>query len=250
MSNAALKLTFCEEFQDNATDNMDNTEKRNKLTEQYMPFAQRIAKKVIKEFGLPKNNFEDYLSSAYLGLIQAAERYDDKLKKKFELYAYPRVRGAIIDSIRRSSQRTGGAYKRVKALDACNQSRLRYEEELENVDQDAGLNTLLNMVSDEALSIRLVNSIGIDDLENISDAEATPEEALILKEESILIKEIINELPEKMRLIVEGFYFNDMLFNQALKQVPGMSKSWASRLHTKALEVIKERYLETKNDNI
>jgi RNA polymerase sigma factor (sigma-70 family) len=55
---------------------------------------------------------------------------------------------------------------------------------------------------------------------------------------------LIATLPEKERLIVEDYYLKEKSFVEIANENGGMSKSWVSRLHSRALELLKERLLE------
>jgi RNA polymerase sigma factor (sigma-70 family) len=69
------------------------------LVEQYIPFANKLAYK--KKKGLPKFvDLEELKSAAYLGLVEAASRYNPDLGIKFTTFSYPRIFGAIHDFLR------------------------------------------------------------------------------------------------------------------------------------------------------
>jgi RNA polymerase sigma factor (sigma-70 family) len=66
--------------------------------EQYMPMAKKLAYQMKRN--LPRFiDVEDLISAAYLGLVEAAARYDET-KGKFSTYAFPRIKGAICDYLR------------------------------------------------------------------------------------------------------------------------------------------------------
>lgn len=70
-----------------------------KLVEQYLPLANKLAFQ--KKKNLPKHiDIEDLRSAAYLGLVEAANRYNPDVGVNFSTFAYPRINGAIIDYLR------------------------------------------------------------------------------------------------------------------------------------------------------
>ncbi|GEM_PF-6600997 len=83
-------------------------QKREQLIVEHMPVARGIARQIFHKFrhaagsGGSKIAFEDMLSSAYIGLVEAAGRWDPS-KGDFAKYCYFRVRGAIIDAHRRQA---------------------------------------------------------------------------------------------------------------------------------------------------
>ena len=69
------------------------------LVEQYVPLANKLAFQ--KKKSLPRFiDIEDLRSAAYLGLVEAANRYNPELGVCFSTFAYPRINGAIIDHLR------------------------------------------------------------------------------------------------------------------------------------------------------
>jgi RNA polymerase sigma factor (sigma-70 family) len=72
---------------------------RNTLVEQYMSFAKKLAyqrKRTLPAFV----DVDELISAAYMGLIEAADRYDESFNVRFTTYAYPRIFGAIQDHLR------------------------------------------------------------------------------------------------------------------------------------------------------
>ncbi len=87
------------------------------LVEQYVPLAKKLAyqkKKVLPRF----IDVEDLRSAAYMGLVEAASRYDNTLGVAFSTYAYPRISGAIHDYLRQQGYVKDGCYSTVRSLDA------------------------------------------------------------------------------------------------------------------------------------
>ena len=97
---------------------------RDALVEQYQGYVHATVRKLIKFMGLPANRFDDFVSAGYLGLVEAAGRFDAQANDNFQNYAYLRIRGAIIDSIREGSELKGVGYKRAQALAAAHDVRM------------------------------------------------------------------------------------------------------------------------------
>ena len=80
-------------------------ELRNQLIEHYSPFVKYVAGRVMS--GLPRHFDEDDLTSyGIIGLIDAIERFEPDRNLRFETYAIPRIKGAIIDELRSGSNRS------------------------------------------------------------------------------------------------------------------------------------------------
>lgn len=92
---------------------------QQRLVEQYVPLANKLACQ--KKRTLPKHvDIEDLKSAAYMGLVEAASRYDSEQGVAFSTYAYPRVFGAIHDWLRQQSWGKRGETTSVQSLDYSN----------------------------------------------------------------------------------------------------------------------------------
>jgi RNA polymerase sigma factor for flagellar operon FliA len=74
---------------------------RNQLILDHMPFVRRVALKLKRKLPSEANDLEDLIQEGMVGLVLAAGRYDPALNDSFEAYAFQRVRGAMLDSLRR-----------------------------------------------------------------------------------------------------------------------------------------------------
>ena len=221
---------------------------KNDLILEYQDFVHFIAGKLISTMKLPKSSFEEYVSAGYLGLVEAAERFDPRQGTSFKNYAFLRIRGAIIDSIRKSSDISGEAYRQARAFEAIQD--IREEELLEESQENSPISnketlarTLVH-VAKGALVFRI--SMSSEELEDIPDEESedNPEKILSLKQDLKEIRKNLATLSEKERLIIEEYYFKDKSFTEIAREYEGMSKSWVSRLHTRALSKLQMSFSE------
>jgi RNA polymerase sigma factor for flagellar operon FliA len=80
----------------------------------------------------------------------------------------------------------------------------------------------------------VIASVGQDD----SASPEPADEQLIRADESVRVREAVAKLPEREAKVVRGLYFEGRLLDDVAKEL-GVSKSWASRIHTKALALMK-----------
>lgn len=122
---------------------------QQQLVEQYVPLANKLAFQ--RKLALPKFiDVEDLKSAAYLGLVEAASRFDPSLGIAFSTFAYPRVFGAIQDFLRREGLGKRGNFLKSHSLNeqeedgACLQDMLEakpeenHEELLETISFELG----------------------------------------------------------------------------------------------------------------
>lgn len=87
------------------------------LVEQYVPLANKLAFQ--KKKSLPRFiDIEDLRSAAYLGLVEAANRFNPDMGVCFSTFAYPRINGAIIDYLRDQGWMKRGETSHIISLDA------------------------------------------------------------------------------------------------------------------------------------
>lgn len=90
--------------------------KENELIEQYLPMVRRLTWQVFSR--LPSNiEFDDLLQAGLMGLVDAARRYEEQDNATFETYASIRVRGAIIDEIRKADWQSNSVRAKSRAIE-------------------------------------------------------------------------------------------------------------------------------------
>jgi RNA polymerase sigma factor for flagellar operon FliA len=184
---------------------------------------------------------DDLRSFGREGLLRAAQTFDESRGVPFRRWANLRVRGAMIDGIRQWGHLPRRVYRQLRAMESAD----RVLEELDEKDSNSPVSSaeaadvrlsqfLAGMAS--AMALGLVASHGPDEPDPDERAR-TPEQ--IVGDAEILerIRAIVQTLPEKERLLIEQYYFADMTLDDAAASL-GLSKSWGSRLHARAIENI------------
>jgi RNA polymerase sigma factor for flagellar operon FliA len=194
---------------------------------------------------LPLSQKDEFISAGFFGLIEAASRYDAARSTDFRAYAYLRIRGAIIDYIRSSCSLRGHAYRRFQVLEAAQSMR---EAELEGrppsqADHLAQAKASIEYLEKVAVSFAISTGGNADLSENDDQIGLNPEACLQRKQRLEKIRSIVGSLPEKERTIIEQYYFHDRKFVDVAEHYAGLSKSWVSRLHDRALEMLREKML-------
>jgi RNA polymerase sigma factor for flagellar operon FliA len=228
----------------------EQLQRRNALIEEYTDYAEQVVVRIMRSMRLPPVSKDDFLSAGFLGLIEAAGRYENARGHEFRAYAYMRIRGAIIDYIRTSCELTGYAYRRFKAIEAAQELR---EAELEgratssqsHPQQAHSPTTYLEKI---AVAFKLSTQTEEEEVDPEKQDQQNPEYFLQNKQRIEKIRGIVATLPEKERTIIEQYYFCDRKLVEVAGQFAGLSKSWVSRLHDRALEMLREKMLEAISD--
>lgn len=219
---------------------------RDDLIIEYRSYVQLVVTRMIAAMGLPGHLYEEMISSGYLGLVEAAERFIPEEGREFRTFAFLRIRGAIIDGIRESSELRGRAYRLVRAAKAMHEFREEqyHLQKPQEIPGEKRLARILDFTATGALAFRLSFADAEQELSRTAANGGNPEEKLAYKQNIINIRHLVETLPAKERLIIEEHYFHDKSFTQVVNENEGMSKSWVSRLHSRALELLKIRFLE------
>lgn len=227
-------------------------EGRDDLILEYRRFAVNVAAKLVRSMNLPKEMFDELESAGYMGLVEAAERYDASSGHSFKKFAFYRIRGAIIDYLRDSNHLSGKAYKCAQAMQASVDlmEELKYLENEPTIrprtveEAKLRLAKLMDIAAKGILTFRMSLCEVKQEVENIPEEGPNLEEGMINSEDSSNLRKFVETLPEKERIIIQEYYFNGKKFDEIGEEYGGMSKSWVSRLHSRALERIKNHYLQ------
>ena len=210
---------------------------REELAEQFGPFVRSVAGKIKKT--LSKDiEFDDLLSYGMLGLIEAADRYDPKYGANFMTFAYYRVRGAIYDGLRgmgwvsrteyqkyRYEQHANDYLRTIADYNTLGPGRKSDEDEVADIaDAVEGLVTIYVTALDAMEGFQIADESGVPVDESIEVQQARR-----------LVAEAVEKLPEQERTLLTLYYYKELSLEEVGKHL-GLSKSWTSRLHARAIE--------------
>ncbi|MCA9601013.1 MAG: sigma-70 family RNA polymerase sigma factor [Myxococcales bacterium] len=204
---------------------------------EYRPLVVSIARRTRHQLDL-KVDDDDLIAFGYQGLLEARSRFDSSRGVQFNTFAYYRVRGAIIDGVRAMAFLPRRAHERLKMAEAADQVA---EGVAETAAQDPASTTaeMAAKTIDDTLAklsaSYVLNALGQDEASQPGSAE----EQLIRAGEGSRVRAALDLLNERERALVTGFYFEGRRFDEVAAEL-GISKSWASRIHAKALERLKE----------
>lgn len=213
-----------------------------------LPAVRLLALRLRKTLG-QLAELDDLISYGQTGLLEAARRYDPERGVPFRAFAHFRIRGAMIDGTRQLSHLPRRVHEKLRAFENAS----RYSEHaLEDVHAPAPpgqtaadrerklIDHLAGMAT--AVATGLVSEAATDEQGSTLAVASTPspEEASSERELLELVREGIESLPEQEALLVRRHYFEGERFDHVAREL-GLSKSWASRLHTRAIDRLTKR---------
>jgi RNA polymerase sigma factor FliA len=219
---------------------------RERIIEEFLPIIKHLAFKVSRGFD-DDGITEDLISSGVLGLLEAMEKFDATRGIKLNTFAYLRIRGAMIDELRKRDWFPRSARTKAKKLEEVIrklEARLgRYPREEEvaaelKVDLDDYLIMLKDFGSLSVLSIEDISEVSGMDREGIiryvMDEGASPEKCAEMRELEGLLGHEIDRLPEKQKLVLSLYYYEDMNMKE-IAEVLGITEARISQIHSQAV---------------
>jgi RNA polymerase sigma factor FliA len=216
--------------------------------ESALDLVEAIARRIAREVG-PSAELAELVSYGREGLLEAARRFDPSRGVPFRGYASFRVRGAIIDGVRKSARLPRRMHERMNGLLAATRtSEGAYEDALAPpapgataADAERALGEHLAAMA-TAVAVGLLASTGFsDEGERVPVSTAdNAEDALGRAELLAVVKSAIGELPAEEQALVRRHYLEGERFDHVAAEL-GLSKSWASRLHTRAIKRLTEK---------
>ncbi len=215
-------------------------ESRQEVLTKYGPYVRSLAAQVRKQFNSTLE-MDELVSYGQVGLLEAAERFDPKVGANFLTFAHYRIKGAIFDGLRKmgvlkgAESRSAGASERANAY----MGNLSDRDHGSNRGSDAADD--VREISSAVTGLAMVFATSLEGTEGLqlSDEQLPADERLELEQMKSRVRAAIEKLPEKERKLLQGYYFQAKTLEEAGAEI-GQSKSWASRLHARAVERLKE----------
>ncbi|HHV47126.1 MAG TPA: FliA/WhiG family RNA polymerase sigma factor [Tissierellia bacterium] len=221
------------------------------LIEEYIGLVKVIAGRMYNYYG-SKIEYDDLVGFGVIGLIDSIDKFDLSKNIKFETYAQIRIKGSIIDNIRKLDWIPRSLRKKSKEI----QDALSYlENKLGRIPSNEELAGYLNMSLQE-LEETLADTVNfnVTSLEEllanqgeycIDDykAKGTPENILEKKEICRILGNIIDELPENQKMVIALYYYEELTYKE-IGAILELSESRISQIHSKAILSIRNKLMK------
>ena len=223
---------------------------------QLLPMVRQIARRAVS-YLKPPLSFEDLVSAGTVGLLKAARDFDASHQAEFKTYAYIRIKGAVLDELRRASLLPSGVHRQIRT--ALELSR-KIAEQTGTPPTDEQLAEKLGVTVAEVYELfenaRARHFVSLDTLDTeqpaLSDlltmAQTDGPDRLLEKAE--LVEELaraMRELDER-RLQIIVLYYREHLTMKQIAEVLEITESRVSQLHASALFCLSARLEQWKDD--
>ena len=227
---------------------------RDQLIVLYSPLVKYVAARVA--VGLPQHvDGSDLVSYGIIGLIDAIDRFSPDRQVKFETYAIPRIRGAIIDELRAIDWVPRSVRAKARAVE---QAYASLEATLLRTPTDAEVAAELDMSESDLQDIlRQISFVGVAALDEvfmvggdrtdrttlgdtIPDAAAGPVALFEDKESKEILAQAIMQLGERERTVLSLYYYEGLTLAE-IGEILGVTESRVCQIHTKAVLQLRGR---------
>jgi RNA polymerase sigma factor FliA len=208
------------------------------LFDQGQALVRSLALRIAQTSGV-RIDLEDLIAYGQIGLAEAARDYQPNRGSQFTSYAYYRIRGAIYDGLGKMTGNTRARCRQMKRQQLADEV-LREINETQELEADGSLDQEIKWFRriTERLAVVYFSSLSEQQSdwedEQFADEAAPPPVQVASREIAEKLRKMIEKLPSGERELVRKVYFEGATLQQAATEL-GISKSWASRLHSKTL---------------
>lgn len=237
----------------------NSAELRERLLEEYLPLVKSVAGRMA--LGFPKSvELSDLVSTGVIGLIEALSNYDPSRGVKFETYAVPRIRGAILDELRSLDWVPRSTRAKSREID---RATVKLENKLGRIPTQKELAKLLRVSPRELMAtiddVSSSSVLSLDELiygeddnrqvPRVETVECSPQHNILhdleKKELKAFIVSSLNNLTQQEKLVIAFYYYEEMTLKE-IGEIMHISESRVSQIHTKAVlklrGMVKEKF--------
>ena len=228
---------------------------KNELVERHAPLVKRIAQHLLAR--LPASVLvDDLIQAGMIGLLEASRNFDGSKGASFETFAGIRIRGSMLDEIRKGDWTPRSVHKNGRAItEAIRQVERETGRDARDVDIAEKLQVSLDEYHQMLLEVNSGKLIGIEDLgvtEDVVTTEQTkgsdtPFEDLLQGSFQKALAHAITTLPER-EAIVLSLYYDEELNLREIGEVLDVSESRISQIHSQAMLKLKVRMQSWQNN--
>jgi len=226
----------------------ESEEARGRLILHYAPLVKYVASRVAT--GLPSSVEQaDLVSYGMFGLIDALHKFEPGRGNKFETYAIPRIKGAIIDelramdwvprSIRFKAREIEKAHSDLEAMLKRQPTEAEMAERLgisrsELHDVVSQISFVSVLALDELVSVGADRGEQVSLIDTLADKHLDPTSGVESQETRGLLAAAINSLSEREKIVVTLYYFEGLTLAE-IGEILGVTESRVCQIHTKAV---------------
>ena len=223
------------------------------IVSRHAVLVKRIAYHLINR--MPDNvQVDDLIQAGMLGLLEAASNFNPGLGASFETFAGIRIRGAMLDELRKLDWTPRSVHRKYRAVSEAIQAvELRKGSDASDAEIAQQLGVSLSEYHQILIDSNSARLFSVDEIEDKGDyqlpasEEKTPYESLSEKEYQRQLVDSINSLPKKEQRVMSLYYDDELNFRE-IGQVLEVSESRVCQIHGQAVLRIRSKMADWKKD--
>lgn len=223
-------------------------EAKNELLLHYIYLVKWTVRRMMPKYN-NYNEQDDLVNCGVIGLIDAVEKFNLDHGVKFETYAGSRICGEILDYMRSQDWAPPSLRKKINAVMKTYEAlEARHHTPPSEESVADALSMPVSQVRKILSQTHMFNLVNFEDALSSSNAinevsapeESTPENTLLNKEMKKILGDMIENLPEKERLVITLYYYEGLLLKD-IAEILEVSESRVSQIHSKVLAKLRTK---------
>lgn len=229
---------------------------REQLLTKHLPLVHHVARRLARTLGADVE-VDDLISAGTVGLMQAVESFDTSRGLAFSTFAAPRIRGAILDDLRRWDHAPRSVRRKQRTLARTQESLSMKLGRAPDVNEIAGELDLdvetvhaWRATAEDSLQVSIDRPVEKDGQRHAAPVDVltgtTAEQIegnINRSQEAAALRRRIEQLRERERTVLSLYYFQDLKLHE-IAQVLGLTESRISQIRSQALKTLRERMSE------
>jgi RNA polymerase sigma factor for flagellar operon FliA len=217
------------------------------LVQQYLPLVQHAVSSISAR--VPRHvAWDDLVSAGMLGLAEAARSYDPSRGVPFDGYASTRIRGALLDELRSLDWASRSVRTKARLVEERSNAltvQLGRQPTPAEVADHLGLEAadVQRIVDDVNRAVIVhydaVSASSGDPDELLPAGGSAPDELLVERERRGYLRDAVEALPDRLKLVVEGYFFQERLMQDIADEL-GVTESRVSQMRAEALVLLRD----------
>jgi len=219
---------------------------RNQSILKYLPFVKNVVHRIAVHLP-PTVEVDDLINAGVIGLMNAMENYDHRRDNKFSTYAVFRIKGAVLSELRARDFLSRSTRSKIRELMTANEV---LEQRLGREPTDQEISDEMKLDLDEFYKIRAMSNLSFVSFEEmgfsaneektslmsflIDGSAEDPSKLTGLKELKACIADAIEELPEKEKLVISLYYWDELTMKE-IGAALEITESRVSQIHSQAI---------------
>lgn len=233
---------------------------RDDLVTEHMRLVHHVARQVMRSTST-EVELDELVSAGAVGLMKAIENFDPSRGLAFSTYAAPRIRGSVLDDLRKRDHAPRSIRKKQREIGRATESlqaelgRAPSSDEIAN-ELGIDVSTLWKWERETEYAGRVSIDATVDSGVGRSlapkevlapDNEVDVEEEITRREEAVFLREEILNLKEQERLVLSLYYFEELKLHE-IASILGVTESRISQIRSQAVKNLRERLAYLRED--